>query len=113
MLETLGESFALIRKYGIAPEQFLEVLTGSLFPAPVYQNYGALIAQQKYRPAGFRLVLGLKDVRLALAAAEEAQAPMPIASLLRDNALSAVAQGLGDNDWAVLALVAAQRAGLK
>ncbi len=112
MLESLGEGFALTRKYDIAPEQFLEVVT-AVFPAPVYQNYGALIAQQKYEPAGFRLRLGLKDIRLALAAAEEVRAPMPFASVARDNALSGMAQGWGDKDWSVLGQLAAERAGLK
>jgi len=59
-----------------------------------------LIAEQRYEPAGFKLRLGLKDVRLMVAAAEEAGAPMPIASLIRDNMISGIAQGMGDLDWA-------------
>jgi hypothetical protein len=34
---------------------------------PGYKNYGALIADGTYDPAGFTVALGLKDIRLALA----------------------------------------------
>ncbi len=113
MLETLAEAFALLRKSGVDPAKFLEIVNGSLFQSPIYESYGKIIAEQRYEPAGFKLLLGLKDVRLLLAAAEAAAAPMPVASLIRDNLLSAVARGQGDIDWASLARVAAQNAGLK
>ena len=113
MLETLGESIALLRKSGVDPATFLEILAGSLFQSPVYENYGKLIAEQRYEPVGFKLRLGLKDLRLILAAAEEAEAPLPIASLIRDNLISGIAQGMGDLDWSAVARVAAMKAGLK
>ncbi len=113
MLETLAEAFALLRKSGVDPAKFLEIVNGSLFQSPIYESYGKLIAEQRYEPAGFKLLLGLKDVRLLLAAAEAAAVPLPVASLIRDNLLSAVARGQGDLDWASLARVAAQNAGLK
>jgi 3-hydroxyisobutyrate dehydrogenase-like beta-hydroxyacid dehydrogenase len=113
MLETLGEVVGLLRKSGVEPAAFLEIVVGSFFQSPVYENYGKIIAEQRYEPAGFKLRLGLKDVRLVLAAADEAAAPMPIASLIRDNMLSGVAQGFGDMDWATLARVAALKSGLK
>jgi len=113
MLETLGEAFALLRKSGVDPATFLEIMVGSFFQSPVYENYGKIIAEQRYEPAGFKLRLGLKDVRLVMAAAEEAAAPMPIASLIRDNLISGIAQGLGDLDWSAVARVAALKSGLK
>ncbi len=112
MIESLGEAFALGRKYGIPAESMLDVFTNSLFAAPVYKTYGTIIAQQKWEPAGFRLRLGLKDVRLALAAADAESVPMPVASFIRDSFLSGVARGMGDQDWAALARLAAERAGL-
>jgi 3-hydroxyisobutyrate dehydrogenase-like beta-hydroxyacid dehydrogenase len=112
VLESLGEAFALIRKHGVSPETFLEVLTGTIFSAPVYRTYGGLIAAEKYEPAGFKLPLGLKDNRLALAAAEEVSVPMPIASLVRDQFLAAISQGMGEMDWAAIARVSARNAGL-
>jgi 3-hydroxyisobutyrate dehydrogenase-like beta-hydroxyacid dehydrogenase len=113
MLETLGEAFALLRKSGADPATFLEIMVGSFFQSPIYENYGKIIAEQRYEPAGFKLRLGLKDVRLILAAAEEAEAPMPIASLIRDNLISGVAQGFGELDWSAVARVAALKSGLK
>ena len=113
MLETLGEAFALLRKSGVDPATFLEIMVGSFFQSPVYENYGKIIAEQRYEPAGFKLRLGLKDVRLIMAAADEAGAPMPIASLIRDNLISGIEQGLGDLDWSAVARVAALKSGLK
>jgi 3-hydroxyisobutyrate dehydrogenase-like beta-hydroxyacid dehydrogenase len=113
VIECLGEAFSLGRKYGLEADTMLDVFTNSLFAAPVYKTYGAIIAQQKWEPAGFRLRLGLKDVRLALAAADGAAVPMPVASFIHDSFLSAVARGMGELDWAALAKLAAERAGLK
>jgi 3-hydroxyisobutyrate dehydrogenase-like beta-hydroxyacid dehydrogenase len=90
----------------------LDVLTGAVFTAPVYKTYGALIANQQYEPADFKLGLELKDVRLALAAADAVGAPMPFASVLHDNLLDAAAQGDERRDLAALAKVALRRAGL-
>jgi 3-hydroxyisobutyrate dehydrogenase-like beta-hydroxyacid dehydrogenase len=112
IIEGLAESFALARKSKVDPGQMLEILTGSLFPAPIYKNYGAMVAHEKFEPVGFKLKLGAKDNRLVLAAAEEAGVPMPIASLVRDHFLSAIAQGMADYDWAAVAKVIYKNAGL-
>jgi len=112
MLETLSEAFILTQKSGVEPAKFLEVLNGSLFQSPIYENYGKIIMAQKFSPPGFALRLGLKDVRLVLAAADEVAVPMPVASVIRDHFLSAVARGWGDMDWAALARVVAEDAGL-
>jgi 3-hydroxyisobutyrate dehydrogenase-like beta-hydroxyacid dehydrogenase len=111
-LETMGEAFALLRKSGVEPTTFLEIMTGSLFGAPIYRNYGALIASEKFQPAGFKSPLGLKDARLVLAAAEAAAAPMPIASIVRDHLLTVIARGGQELDWSSLARVSAENAGL-
>jgi 3-hydroxyisobutyrate dehydrogenase-like beta-hydroxyacid dehydrogenase len=112
VIESLAESFALIRKHGIEPNTFLEVLTGSLFPAPAYRTYGNMIAAEKFEPAGFKMPLGLKDNRLLLAAAEDVAVPMPMASLLRDQFVAALAQGLSEADWSAIARVSYRNAGL-
>jgi 3-hydroxyisobutyrate dehydrogenase-like beta-hydroxyacid dehydrogenase len=112
MMEALAEVFAFGRKSGVEPARLLEILNSALFKSPIYQNYGSIIAEQRYEPAGFRLRLGLKDMRLVLDASGAVEAPMPLASLLRDNFLAAVARGDGDRDWAAIASVAARDAGL-
>jgi 3-hydroxyisobutyrate dehydrogenase-like beta-hydroxyacid dehydrogenase len=111
MLEAMAEAFALVRKSGIDAHAFLEIMTG-LFNSPVYTNYGKIVAGQQFDPAGFRLTLGLKDIGLALGAADDVAAPMPLASLIRDQYLSAIAHGRADADWSALAEVAARNAGL-
>lgn len=112
MIEALGEAIALVRKQGLDPAQFLEVITSTIFPAPVYKLYGGLIASDNYLPAGFTLRLGLKDVRLAQAAADAAMVPMPLAGLLHDQYMTAIARGYGDFDWAGIARLSAEAAGL-
>jgi 3-hydroxyisobutyrate dehydrogenase-like beta-hydroxyacid dehydrogenase len=112
MIECLGEAFALVRKGGVDPHSYLEILTNTLFSAPAYKTYGTIIANQQYEPAGFKMSLGLKDIRLALAAADALATPMPVASLVHDHFLSGVAQGAGDSDWSALARLAAVNAGL-
>jgi 3-hydroxyisobutyrate dehydrogenase-like beta-hydroxyacid dehydrogenase len=112
MLEAYGEAFATLRKADVLPHTFLEVMS-MLFGSPVYSNYGRLIADEKFEPAGFALRLGLKDVHLVLEAAEEFAAPMPLASLIRDNFLSAMAHGQGDQDWSSVTRVAARNAGIE
>jgi 3-hydroxyisobutyrate dehydrogenase-like beta-hydroxyacid dehydrogenase len=113
VIESLGEAIALTRKYGIDPHQYVDFLTNSLFAAPVYKTYGGLIADQKHETAGFGLRLGLKDIRLALSAAESVDAPLPVASLIRDHMLTAIARGLDKHDWSVLGQLAAENAGVK
>ena len=112
VIESLGEAFALIRKSGVDPEKFLEVLTGSLFAAPIFRTYGGMIAADNFEPVGFSMVLGMKDNRLVLSAAEDAAVPMPMASLIRDRMLTATAQGMGAADWAAIARISFQEAGL-
>jgi 3-hydroxyisobutyrate dehydrogenase-like beta-hydroxyacid dehydrogenase len=113
VIESLGEAIALTRKYGIDPHDYVEFLTNSLFAAPIYKTYGGIIAEEKYEPAGFKLRLGLKDVRLALAAAEAVDAPLPFASVVRDHMLTAIGRGMEDMDWSSTAKLAAENAGLK
>jgi 3-hydroxyisobutyrate dehydrogenase-like beta-hydroxyacid dehydrogenase len=111
MIESFGEAYATLRKANVDPHMFLDVMN-ALFASPVYANYGRIIADEKFEPAGFALKLGLKDIRLALATAEECQAPMPVAGLIRDHLLSAMALGEAELDWSGLARIAARNAGL-
>jgi len=110
-LEAMGEATALIRKSDVEPRVFIEVLN-ALFRSPVYENYGRMIADRAFEPAGFRLALGLKDVGLALDASRDAAVPMPMAGVMRDQFLSAVAHGLEDVDWSAISEIAARNAGL-
>jgi 3-hydroxyisobutyrate dehydrogenase-like beta-hydroxyacid dehydrogenase len=98
MLESFSEIFALLRKCGLDPKQWLEIVNGSVFKSPVFENYGKIITNERFEPAGFKLKLGLKDVQLALEASGDAAVPMPFAGVVRDRFLSAMAHGDGEKD---------------
>jgi 3-hydroxyisobutyrate dehydrogenase-like beta-hydroxyacid dehydrogenase len=112
VMESLGEAMALVGKAGIDKRQYLEILTSTLFGAPVYTTYGGLIADGTFEPAGFAAPLGFKDIRLALAAAEDLRVPMPLASLLRDRFLTLLAHGGDKLDWSAIGQLAAKDAGV-
>jgi 3-hydroxyisobutyrate dehydrogenase-like beta-hydroxyacid dehydrogenase len=106
-VEALGEASSLVAAHGVAMQDFLDVITAGPFPGPVYQGYGKMIAERRYEPALFKARLGLKDVRLALAAADAVSTPMPVASVVRDSLIEAIAHGDGEKDFAVLGQVSA------
>jgi 3-hydroxyisobutyrate dehydrogenase-like beta-hydroxyacid dehydrogenase len=112
VLESLGEALAFARKSGVDAAALLDFLTSTLFTAPVYKTYGGLIVEGKHDQVGFALPLGLKDVRLVLQAADARAVPMPIASVLRDRFLTALARGHEHSDWSIIGQVAAEDAGL-
>ena len=105
-IEAMGEATALTESYGVSSADFLEILTNTIFASPSYKSYGGIIAAKSYEPARFKLRLGLKDVRLALAAAEAKGVPLPSADLVRGFFEQAVEEGSGDKDWAALAELA-------
>ena len=111
-LESTGEAFALLRKGGVDPALFHDVLSGRLFTGAVFKNYGAMILNRVYEPAGFALSLGLKDVNLARAAAEGLGMTLPTAELLKTHYGEAVSWGWQDKDWAAIGEVPAKKAGV-
>ncbi len=111
-IEAMGEGFALARKYHVAPEVFLGVLTEGLFACGAYKVYGKLIAEERFLPAGQSALNGLKDANLALAAGEAVGVPLPSGNVWRDRLVGAVAHGEGQHDWAVMAHDQARASGL-
>jgi len=111
-IEALGEAMALAEKGGVARQQLLEVLTGTLFDAPIYRTYGTILAEERFTPAGFAAPLGLKDMRLVGQSAESLRVPMPLLSLLRDHLLQTIAQEGEGVDWSAIARAIKKNAGL-
>jgi 3-hydroxyisobutyrate dehydrogenase-like beta-hydroxyacid dehydrogenase len=105
-VEAMAESMALCEANGVARGTFLDVIQNTLFNAPVYRNYGAMLAEERYRPAGFGAPLGLKDMRLVDEAAEVARVAMPSLGVIRNRLRSAIAAHGEDIDWAGIALAA-------
>jgi len=102
-----------VGKAGLDQHHYLDFLTSSLFAIPIYKNYGAMIADKKFVPAGFSAPLGFKDNRLVLAAAENLRVPMPLATLIYNRFLTLLAQGGESLDWSAISLLAAEDAGLE
>jgi 3-hydroxyisobutyrate dehydrogenase-like beta-hydroxyacid dehydrogenase len=111
-IEAMGEGFSLVRKYGVAPEVFYDVMTDGLFAAPAYKVYGKIIVEQSYDKVGQIATAGLKDANLVLAAGDAAGVPLPSGKVWRDRLAGAVAHGDGGKDWAVMALEQARASGI-
>jgi 3-hydroxyisobutyrate dehydrogenase-like beta-hydroxyacid dehydrogenase len=111
-IELLAEATTLGEKGGIAPPALIDLFTRTLFGSPIVKGYGARIAAGQFRPAGFPVPLGLKDVELALEAARDLRAPLPTAGVARDHLIGALARGRADWDWGALATVVREMAGL-
>ncbi len=111
VIEGLAEAFALTAKAGVDSQAYLELLTSTLFAAPVYKTYGGLIADERFKPAGFAARRGQKDVGLVLDAAKDLEVPMSFASQLSERFLTLIASGGGDLDWSALGGLAKRDAG--
>ena len=111
-IEAMGEGFSLIRKYGVVPDVFYEVMTEGLFACSAYKIYGKIIVEERYQPAGQRAILGLKDANFALEAGGAVGVPLPSGNVWRDRLVGAVAHGEAEHDWAVMAKDQARASGL-
>ena len=111
-IEAMGEGFSLVRKYGVVPSVFYEVMTDGLFNCAAYKVYGKIMVDESYAKVGHMAILGLKDAELALAASGAVGVPLPSGNVWRDRLIGAVAHGDGDKDWAVMALEQARAGGL-
>ncbi len=112
-IEQFAEVFALGEKSGLNRAKMFDVLTESFFNAPVHRNYGKMILDRAYDPPGGKVELGAKDTKLMLQAGEAFAVPLPLASLVRDRFLSAVARGEAELDFTVIARQVAEAAGVK
>jgi 3-hydroxyisobutyrate dehydrogenase-like beta-hydroxyacid dehydrogenase len=101
MLEALSEAQLMVEKHGIKPSRYMDVVN-ALFQSPVYQNYGAIMTEQRFEPAGFKMKLGLKDVALAIEAAKSVQAPLPLGQLIHQHLSEGITHGYGELDWTAL-----------
>jgi 3-hydroxyisobutyrate dehydrogenase-like beta-hydroxyacid dehydrogenase len=112
VIESLGEAYALVRKCGVQPGDFWEILSKTSLGSPAYRNYGKMIVDQAWTPAQFAMPLGLKDVQLALATGADAGCSLPSARLIEKHIKEAIQAGRAEQDWAALAGKLAADAGL-
>ena len=102
-IQSLSEAISVAEAADVEPEALIEVLSGTLFPGPVYSGYGALIARREYQPTGFSTTLGLKDLDLAFETARLMGFPLPIGDVLREVLVDTIATGHGNDDWSSMA----------
>jgi 3-hydroxyisobutyrate dehydrogenase-like beta-hydroxyacid dehydrogenase len=107
----MAEAMTLVEAGGVERRAMLEVLTGTLFNAPIYHTYGELLVEERFRPAGFAAPLGLKDMNLADSAATASRVPMPLLGVVRDHLRAAIATEGEDIDWSSVALAVRKAAG--
>ena len=99
-VEIMAEAFTLAEKNGLDRLKVAEFFGSTIFNAPVYQNYGKLIAAKQYGPVGFKAKLGYKDVCLAFKLSQDSETPMPVVSAVQGRLLTALAKGWGERDCA-------------
>ena len=98
-LELMSEAYTLAEKYQVDRKTVADFFGSTLFSAPIFKNYGKLIAEKQYQPVGFKAKLGYKDARLAFQLSQQSETPMPLVSLIHNRMLTAVAKGWGEQDW--------------
>ena len=102
-IQALSESVSLVEHHGINGEEFVSVLTNTLFDGVVYKGYGEQVALRNYKPVLFSMDLGRKDLALAEQAAEEANIALPSSSVLAELLEQALkTPELAEQDWAAV-----------
>jgi len=108
MLAALCEGMALASKSGLDTTQLLEVLDSGAVSNPMFRLKGPQIAANSQFPAAFPLKHMQKDLRLALRLAEEVGQPLFTTATVNELYKSALAEGLGDSDFAAVSRVIAK-----
>jgi 3-hydroxyisobutyrate dehydrogenase-like beta-hydroxyacid dehydrogenase len=101
LLESMGEAYVFAEKHGLDTATVQHLMLDQVFPNPALREYAERIRTHYYDDAGASLVTGLKDLSLILSEAAAVNAPLPIASIVRDNILKGLARGQDDLDWCV------------
>jgi 3-hydroxyisobutyrate dehydrogenase-like beta-hydroxyacid dehydrogenase len=109
--QALAEITVLAERGGVSRSALLEFVNGSVMGSPFTRYKTPAFVNLDFRPT-FTPVLLRKDFDLGLSAAHEHAVPMPVSALCRELVASAVGAGYESEDFAVLLLEQARRAGL-
>lgn len=113
LVEVYAEVLAFAEKNGIGRQDMAQLFGDTILNVPLFHLYGELLARENYASPGFRLALGLKDIELILATGALSRTPTPVADLVHNRLLTAVAKGRGELDVTALALGVSEDAGLR
>lgn len=108
-IEMLSEAFAVVKNNGIDPEEFLSLMTETLFPSPIFQTYGNLILQQHFSPPGLKMTLALKDLNLFLSASKKHSLDLPLVHAIKERLLASIHHGHSDLDWSAISLLSEEK----
>lgn len=111
-MAALGESLVMGAKAGVNPAKIVEVLSAGYARCGALDIRGNLILERNFDP-GFMTRLQYKDLNLAMELSQGIDAPMPIASLVRELYKTCMAQGTGNEDHSNVIKVFENMAGIE
>ena len=79
-VNSLVEALSMAEKNGVDAKAVVDMLTQTLFPAPIYQSYGKMIVEKTVTFNQSKIAL--KDIGLFEKTAQQVDSPTPIAHLL-------------------------------
>lgn len=111
-MAALGESLVMGTKAGVNPAKIVEVLSAGYARCGALDIRGNLILERNFDP-GFMTRLQYKDLNLAMELSQGIDAPMPVASLVRELYKTCMAQGTGNEDHSNVIKVFENMAGIE
>ena len=113
--QLLAEAFTMGVKAGVAPEALLKVVQDGAYGQGMLLSgtMPKMVFRGNFDRVSFALKLARKDLGLATEVGRENNVPMPIASLVEQDFLSAIANGLADKDSTAAFTIQEQRANVK
>jgi len=112
MITTLSQSLVFVRKHGLDPAVFLDVIQSSALAAPMYASKSRQILERDWS-ANFFVDNLIKDLALARQAALERGLDLPLAALQSQLFEAASAAGYGRDDYSAVYRVFEEMAGLE
>ncbi len=113
--QLLAEAFTMGVKAGVAPEALLKVVQDGAYGQGMLLagTMPKMVFRGNFDRVTFALKLARKDLGLATEVGRELNVPMPLASLVEQDFLAALANGLGEKDSTAAVTVQENRAGVK
>ena len=113
--QLLAEAFTMGIKAGVSPEALLKVVQDGAYGQGMLLKgtMPRMVFRGNFDRVTFTLKLAKKDLGLATEVGRELNVPMPIASMVEQDFLAAIANGLGDKDMTVAVTVQENRANVK
>jgi 3-hydroxyisobutyrate dehydrogenase-like beta-hydroxyacid dehydrogenase len=106
-----AEAVVLAEKAGLDVGQVTEIIAGSAAGSPLTGYKAAIITKGVYEPPAFSTKLMIKDLKLALAVADEVGVELPATELTKAKLEAAESKGWGNSDFSVLTKLLEEESG--